>query len=42
VRSLWTLPVQVGLNLESVSIRRAEIEASVELAARLRDELDRS
>ncbi|PUA81584.1 methylenetetrahydrofolate reductase [Nocardioides currus] len=30
-----------GMNVESVSIRRAEIEASVELARQLRDELDR-
>jgi len=35
------LGVPFGLNVESVSIRRAEIEASVELAARLRDELHR-
>jgi hypothetical protein len=34
------LGVPFGLNVESVSIRRAEIEASVALAARLRDELD--
>ncbi len=36
------LGVPFGLNVESVSIRRAEIEASVELAAQLRNELDRS
>lgn len=35
------LGVPFGLNVESVSIRRTEIEASVELAARLQDELDR-
>jgi len=35
------LGVPFGINVESVSIRRAEIEASVELAARLRDELHR-
>lgn len=35
------LGVPFGLNVESVSIRRAEIEASVDLAARLRDELHR-
>ena len=29
------------LNIESVSIRKVEIEASVGLAARLRSELDR-
>jgi hypothetical protein len=33
------LGVPFGLNVESVSIRRAEIEASVELAAQLREEL---
>lgn len=33
------LGVPVGLNIESVSIRKVEIEASVRLAARLRDEL---
>lgn len=33
------LGVPFGLNVESVSIRRAEIEKSVDLAARLRDEL---
>jgi hypothetical protein len=31
-----------GLNVESVSIRRSEIEQSVRLAARLREELDRT
>lgn len=36
------LGVPFGLNVESVSIRRAEIEASVELAARLQRELRRS
>ncbi|HXH78876.1 methylenetetrahydrofolate reductase [Nocardioides sp.] len=36
------LGVPFGLNVESVSIRRAEIEASVDLAAQLRDELHRS
>lgn len=35
------LGVPFGFNVESVSIRRAEIEASVRLAARLGDELDR-
>jgi hypothetical protein len=35
------LDVPFGLNIESVSIRRAEIEASVRLASRLRDELTR-
>lgn len=35
------LGVPFGLNVESVSIRRAEIEASVELAAQLREELGR-
>lgn len=35
------LGVPFGLNVESVSIRRAEIEASVDLAGRLRDELHR-
>jgi hypothetical protein len=35
------LDVTFGLNIESVSIRRAEIEASVRLASRLRDELAR-
>jgi hypothetical protein len=35
------LGVPFGVNVESVSIRRAEIEASVELAARLQDELHR-
>ena len=35
------LEVPFGLNIESVSIRRVEIEASVRLAARLRMELDR-
>ena len=34
--------VPFGINVESVSNRRSEIEASVNLAARLRDELDRS
>src|SRR4051795_9649911 len=34
--------VPFGLNIESVSIRRAEIEASVDLAAQLRDELHRA
>lgn len=34
------LGMPFGLNVESVSIRRAEIEASVNLAARLRQELD--
>ena len=34
--------VPFGLNVESVSIRRAEIEASVDLAAQLRDELHRA
>lgn len=33
--------VPFGINVESVSIRRAEIEASVDLAAQLRDELHR-
>jgi len=33
--------VPFGLNVESVSIRRVEIEASVRLAARLRAELSR-
>src|SRR3954451_17401610 len=36
------LGVPFGLNVESVSIRRTEIEASVKLAARLQDELRRS
>lgn len=36
------LGVPFGLNVESVSIRRAEIESSVDLAARLRAELRRS
>ena len=36
------LGVPFGLNVESVSIRRAEIESSVSLAARLRQELCRS
>ena len=36
------LDVPFGINVESVSNRRAEIEASVELAARLKDELRRS
>ena len=36
------LGVPFGLNIESVSIRRAEIEASVNLAAALRGELHRS
>jgi hypothetical protein len=36
------LGVPFGLNVESVSIRRAEIESSVRLAARLRQELCRS
>lgn len=35
------LGVPVGVNVESVSIRRAEIEASVQLAGRLRDALQR-
>jgi hypothetical protein len=35
------LGVPFGLNVESVSIRRAEIESSVRLAARLRQELGR-
>lgn len=35
------LHVPFGLNIESVSIRREEIEASVRLASRLRDELIR-
>lgn len=35
------MEVPFGLNIESVSIRREEIEASVELAARLIRELDR-
>ncbi|WP_101525874.1 methylenetetrahydrofolate reductase [Nocardioides houyundeii] len=35
------LGVPFGINVESVSIRREEIEASVRLAARLREELDR-
>ena len=35
------LGVPFGLNVESVSIRRSEIEASVDLAARLRDVLHR-
>jgi hypothetical protein len=34
--------VPFGINVESVSIRRAEIEQSVELAARLGQELNRS
>lgn len=34
--------VPFGINVESVSNRRSEIESSVNLAARLRDELDRS
>jgi len=33
--------VPLGLNVESISIRKVEIEASVRLAARLRAELDR-
>jgi hypothetical protein len=36
------LDVPFGINVESVSNRRAEIEASVNLAARLQDELHRS
>lgn len=36
------LGVPFGLNVESVSIRRAEIESSVDLAARLIQELDRT
>ena len=36
------LGVPFGLNVESVSIRRAEIESSVNLAARLQEELRRS
>ena len=36
------LDVPFGINVESVSNRRAEIESSVELAARLRAELDRA
>ena len=36
------LGVPFGLNVESVSMRRAEIESSVDLAARLRAELRRS
>lgn len=36
------LGVPFGINVESVSIRRAEIEASVDLAARLQGELHRS
>jgi hypothetical protein len=35
------LGIPFGLNIESVSIRKVEIEASVRLAARLRRELDR-
>jgi hypothetical protein len=35
------LGMPFGCNVESVSIRRAEIEASVELAADLRKDLDR-
>jgi len=35
------LEVPFGINVESVSNRRAEIEASVELAARLQAELHR-
>jgi len=35
------LEVPFGINVESVSNRRAEIEASVDLAARLQDELHR-
>jgi hypothetical protein len=35
------LDVPFGINVESVSNRRSEIESSVELAARLRDELHR-
>ena len=35
------LDVPCGINVESVSNRRAEIEASVDLAARLQDELHR-
>jgi hypothetical protein len=35
------LGMPFGLNVESVSIRKVEIEASVRLAARLGDELDR-
>ena len=35
------LGVPFGINVESVSIRRAEIESSVNLAARLLEELDR-
>jgi hypothetical protein len=33
--------VPFGLNVESVSIRRQEIEAAVDLATRLRSELRR-
>ena len=33
------LGMPFGINIESVSIRKVEIEASVKLAARLRDEL---
>ena len=36
------LEVPFGLNVESVSIRRTEIEAAVQLAESLRDELDRT
>ena len=36
------LDVPFGINVESVSNRRAEIESSVNLAARLQDELHRS
>jgi 5,10-methylenetetrahydrofolate reductase len=36
------LGVPFGINVESVSIRRAEIEASVRLAAELRSELAQS
>lgn len=36
------LGVPFGLNVESVSIRRTEIESSVNLAARLQAELRRS
>jgi hypothetical protein len=35
------LGVPFGINVESVSIRRVEIEASVRLAERLRPELAR-
>jgi hypothetical protein len=35
------LSVPVGINVESVSVRRVEIEASVRLAERLRDGLVR-